>query len=230
MSTLLEKIKSRGYWQVIIRPSKFVQSRVPEISDLYPIIQKTSVEFRGWHFPQVLDPATKLHIDIDWVGQEGQWGHHLEVWRFYQSGQFVDFSGMRYDWLDISKSLPSGQSWRPGVFFGIGDAVFRFTEIFEFAARLALTEVGDEQMHIEVTLNGLKDRVLWVDSPNRAPLWPNYTASIGKFPYVVELLRTKLIATPRELALEPARELFKRFGWNPSLELLRDQQAELGKI
>lgn len=227
MSTLLQEIKSRGYWQVIIRPCTFVQYRVPEISALYPILQKTSVGSRGWSFPQVRDPHTELHIDIDWVGQEGHWGHHLEVWRFYQSGQFVDFSGMRYDWLDISKSLPSGQSWKPGVFWGIGDAVFRFTEIFEFAARLALTEAGDEQMHIEVTVSGLQGRVLWVDSPNRFPMPRDYRASIKEFPYIVELPRTELIAAPRELALKPAMELFQRFNWNPPRELLQGVQEEL---
>lgn len=164
--TLLEKIKSRGYWRVVIRPGQFVEKRIPEISSLYPIIQKTTVQLRGWDFPHV-DPHTNLHIDVDWVGQESEWQEFLELWRFYQSGQFVDIAGIWEDWRDQSELRLGRHEMEPGALLGIGDTLFRFTEIFEFAARLALTKAGDELMHIEVTVCGLAGRRLWVDSHNR---------------------------------------------------------------
>ncbi len=79
--TLLEKIKSRGHWRVVIRPGRFVEKRIQEISTLYPIIEKTSVNLRGWDFPHV-DTHPNPKIDVDWVGQESEWEQFLEIWRF----------------------------------------------------------------------------------------------------------------------------------------------------
>lgn len=227
MSSLLDKIKSRGYWRVVIRPQTFAEKRISEITELYPIVQNTSVSVRGWDFPH-LDHRSQIHIDIDWIGQESEWEIYLEIWRFYQSGQFIDIAAMHEDWYDQRRSIPAAlDNWRPGLILGIGNTLFRFTEIFEFAARLAMTQGGDDSMHIEISVNNLAGRKLWVDNPNRVPTFHDYTASIRELPYEIELSRTELIAAPRELALKPATELFRRFGWNPSQDILRDQQKEL---
>jgi len=227
MSSLLEKIRSRGYWRVVIRPQTFIEKRISQITELYPILQKTSVNLRGWDFPH-LDFHIQTHVDIDWIGQESDWEHFLEIWRFYQSGQFIDITGMDEDWYDQRQSIPAALGdWRPGLILGIGNALFRFTEIFEFAARLAMTQAGDDIIRIEITIINLEGRKLWVDSHSRMPLRHNYTASIREFPYQIELSRTELIATPRELALKPTTELFRRFHWDPSQDVLRNQQKEL---
>lgn len=228
MTTLLKKIRSRGHWKVVIRPGRYAEKRIQSISALYPIIQKTSVRLRGWDFPHV-DPHIKPHIDVDWVGQESEWQHNLEIWRFYQSGQFVDVAGMPHDWRDQSTFWPADQDWKPGALLGIGDALFAFGEIFEFAARLALSEAGDELMHIEITASGLEGRGLWVDLHNRWPMFGRYEASLDELPYKVELPRSELVTQPRELALKPAAELFAHFEWNPGESVLRDIQKSLCK-
>lgn len=228
MSALLEKIRLKGYWEVVVRPHKFNKLKFPDISSLYPLMQKTSVQLRGWDFPH-LDRKSPPHIDIDWVGQECDWGDILEIWRFYRSGQFIHISGVRYDWSDPQFLAHWSLNDPPLPVLGIGDTLFRLTEIFEFASRLALTEAGDEQMHVKIALKGLRGRSLWVDSQRRMPFVQHLTAEIDEFPYDLEVPRTKLIAEPRDLAIEAAIELFRRFGWNPTPEQLRDQQAELKK-
>ena len=82
MSELLDNLRSRGYWRVVIRPGTFIEQRVSNISALYPILQKISVQLRGWGFPH-LDSRDQPHIDTDWIGQESEWERYLEVWRFY---------------------------------------------------------------------------------------------------------------------------------------------------
>ncbi|GAI33014.1 unnamed protein product, partial [marine sediment metagenome] len=160
--------------------------------------------------------------------QESDWEQFLEIWRFYQSGQFIDITGMNEDWYDQRHSIPAALGdWRPGLILGIGNTLFRFTEIFEFAARLAMTQAGDDVIYIEITVSNLEGRKLWVDSHSRMPLRHNYIASIKEFPYQIELSRTELIAAPRELALKPVTELFRRFSWDPSQDVLRDQQKNL---
>ena len=222
MSELLEKIRSRGYRRVVIRPGNFVEKRVSNISALYALLQKSSVQLRGWDFPH-LDTQNELHIDIDWIGQVVDWSYHIELWRFYQSGQFVHISALAEDWLGESTHTV----WNPGHLLSVERTVFRFTEIFELASRLALTEAGDELMHVEILVNGLGGRALRVNPETRMPFPISMKASIKELPYKVDLSRIQLITAPRDLALRPALELFRHFGWDPSLEILRDIQGEL---
>ncbi|MGH7807080.1 MAG: hypothetical protein ACRENT_03215, partial [Thermodesulfobacteriota bacterium] len=186
MSMILDKIRSRGYWRVVIYPTRFIKDRISPITVLYPLVEKTSVQLRGWDFPHV-DRKQDPHIDLDWISQEVDWNHSVEVWRFYQSGQFIHYAGIGSDWRDQSGLWPADKGWTPGALLGIVHTVFRFTEIFEFASRLALTDAGDEQMHIEVTLSGLQGRKLFVDSERREPFFSDYKASIKELPYSVDL-------------------------------------------
>ena len=228
MNVLLEKIRSRGHWKVVIRPGTFVANRVPNITELYPILESRSVQLRGWDFPH-LDSKTRPQIDQDWIEQASEWEQYLEFWRFYQTGQFVDFSGFTQDWRDQSRLSPPDKDWKPKMYLSVERAVFRFTEIFEFAARLSLTEAGDEQMHLEIIVGGLNGRGLGVDPVRRAgsEILMGMKATIEEKPYKIDLSRVELITEPRGLALKPAVELFRRFGWDPSLEILRDMQDEL---
>jgi hypothetical protein len=109
-------------------------------------------------------------------------------------------------------------------------ALVTFAEIFAFAARLALTDAysSSPSVHIEVTLNDLRDRYLYVDDPRKTGLYRTHKAAIESFPYVVDITRTDLIAEPRKYALEGAIHLFNRFGWRPGVANLRSVLDELG--
>ncbi len=226
MNDLVKKIRSRGYWEVIIRPHTFVEKRLPVITELYPLVERRSVLLRGWDFPHI-DPHVEPHIGVDWVGQESRWEQYLEVWRLYQSGQFFDLFGMAEDWRDQSSLWPPSEDWRPGATLSVPDTIFRFTEIFEFGARLQFTDAGDESVHIEVVASGLKGRELVFDVPGRVGFFRKRKASIEKLPYQADLPRVELIANAKELALKPALELFRRFDWDPNIDLLREIQSKL---
>jgi hypothetical protein len=228
VSDLLNKIRSRGHWRVVIRPTRFHEARIDDILALYAIVQNASVDLRGWDFPHI-DVHSQAHIDVEWVGQESEWDAFLEIWRLYKSGQFIDVAGMWHDWQDQSTVARAPEGWRSGAVLAVLDTLYRFTEIFEFAARLALTDAGDELMHIEASVVGLQGRSLWMDSPKRMPMLRPRRAALDELPYRVDVLRTDLIAQPRELALKPALELFRRFGWEVTLDRLREFQAEIGR-
>ncbi len=108
--------------------------------------------------------------------------------------------------------------------------VYRFTEIFEFASRLALTSAGDQQPHIDIESHNLEGRRLWVDEMNRLPFHQKHGASIKMLPYSVDVSRTLLVAQPRELALTPMVELFQRFGWDPDATILKEMQSKLRRM
>ena len=122
MTELLDNIRSRGYWRVVIRPYSFIEKRIADRSELLHILEKTSVEYKGWGFPHI-DGWRKPDNGPDWIGQEISKEPILELWRFYQSGQFIHYFGMPEDWKDLHRlQSPSLE---------IKDIVLRFTEIFE---------------------------------------------------------------------------------------------------
>jgi hypothetical protein len=190
------------------------------------MVQASSVQLRGWDYPHI-DRNHDPHVDIDWVGQETDWEHFRELWRFYQSGQFFSLCAFEDDWRDRSTVWPPGPNWGWGQTLGIGATLARFTEFFEFAARLSMTAAGDESMHVEILAGNIAGRVLAVDSPSRGWLRSQPTAGITEFPYRTEIRRSDLVTNPRQSALEGAMELFKRFGWEGQIDVLRGWQDEL---
>lgn len=220
MSALLEKIRSRGYWKVIVRPTTYVEKRVLDKKTLEHILRATSVSLRGWNFPHV-DDFTELDSGKDWIGQRIAWDRIRELWRFYQSGQFVHYFGMIEDWGDNS----TGQ-WLPSrrVRLDVKNAVAQFTEVFEFAARLSFTEAGDSGTHMEIVAGNIEDHVLQLPSrPGEAYWIPQ--ARKPSMTYMTDLPNDVLVAEKRDLALKASMEFFRCFNWGPSIEFLRDMQA-----
>ncbi len=82
-------------------------------------------------------------------------------------------------------------------------------------------------MNIEVRLNGLENRGLVVAEWKRAEFFEPYRATMPSLEKKVNLPRDTLVAEGREQAVEMARQIFLRFGWDASVELLADYQREL---
>ena len=224
---LLEKIKSKGYWRIAIYPATFSKQRVADFGRLESIIRASAVEMGGWEFPLTGNP-NEINRDVDWIGLADEWSHHLEAWRFYQSGLFVDLNAMYEEWLNPDESWPIPNRLRGKKLLGINSAVHLLTAIYELAARLAQTEAGSDFMHIEVELNGLENRYLWVDSPQRMPLMRDFMATLDSYPSKKDLSTSELIANAAEIALKEAIEMFKRFDWPANVDALREEQARIG--
>jgi hypothetical protein len=226
MSELLEKIRSRGYWKVIIRPATFVEKRVTHISDLLPILERTSVNLKGWSFPHI-DSFGALDKGPDWIGQEFSWDSIVELWRFYQSGQFVHYFGMPED-----RSANYHSRWLPSndevhrVILDVKSSVLQFTEIFEFATRLTFSDAGDNVMRLTIAADNIKEHYLKLPefSPEKGPWIPQAHKPLME--YTEDLSRIQLTSETKELALKAALKLFGCFQWNPGPEILRDLQGE----
>jgi hypothetical protein len=226
-SSSIETIKSRGYWRFVIRPNEFNPSRI-RFQDLQPLIERTMVSTPGIDFP-MLNPEI-LQRDNNSIGQESRPATFLESWHFYQSGLFVDFSGIIDDWSDRSNRFFGSEQWTPNKVLSVEEIVLRFTGIFDFASRLALTDLysREEYIHLEVLVDHLQERRIYLSDPTRVGLRLNYQISTQQFFYPHDFLRDELIARPRELALDLAQELIHRFNWQPRKETLEDIQSRLG--
>ena len=232
MSEILEKILSRGYWRVVIRPYSVTENRetrVPDTNALHHILERTAVERRAWGFPKLYN-LTLPEFGSDWIGHEVDWHHHVELWRFYQSGQFIHYSGIEQDWRNQSTLWPPDDDWQPGAVLNAGDALLRIDEVFELASRLVFTQAGDDAMHFEISVHGIEGRDLEPSIRRGGPVHPypyKLKASVKEWSYKVGLWQIQVMGDSKEQALQPAVELFKCFGWEPGLWMLRDMRTEL---
>jgi hypothetical protein len=209
----------------VIRPTRFDREKL-KFEELEPIMRSTAVSIVGWEFP-FLDNQQPTHNDVDWIGQELDWSDHKELWRFYRSGQFIHIAGMVDDWRDESEWRRKDADWQPGQYLGFGLTIYRFTEIFEFAARLATSPAGDDVMHVDIKISGLAGRALSMDVPGRFPLVRDYKATLESFPIAVDVPRTELIARSRELAASHAQDFYMRFGFSASTDIIREIQQRV---
>lgn len=226
-SPLHKKITTRGYWQVVIRPATLVEDRIVDYSQLFPLVEKNRVKLRGWDFPHI-DYKAPVLKGPDWIGQEIEWQYMKDEWRFFQSGQFVQIMGIPLDWRDALYLWQDTPEWKAGTLVGIGDTIGTLTEIFEFAARLALSEAGDEAMHIEFSMHHLKDRSLYMDSGrDRWPLLKAYKTSMDKYAKSFELERSQLVSDAKALASQAAIQFFKRFDFDIDSNDVESWQDEI---
>ncbi|HEY1855237.1 MAG TPA: hypothetical protein VGG40_11675 [Solirubrobacterales bacterium] len=226
MTELTDKVRSRGHWDVAIRPATFVADRVP-YEQLDEVIPSVEVRMRGWPVPYVDYGRDAVLHGNDWVGQDvdADVVDHYEAWRFFTSGQFAHLRSVSADWRSGREAVRVREDFKSLI--EVWEILFYLTEVFELASRLALSPAGDEQMVVSASLQPLEDRGLIVGQQNRAEFIVPMRSHVDSFSHEVELPRDKLISEGRIAAAEMAREFFLRFGWKPPLDQLLDHQREL---
>lgn len=226
-SATIEKAKTRGYWEFGIWPEEYDERRVGKVTDLFDIVDGCNVQYRGWPYPAVL-PQHPVVIGANCAGQDVDSGMHVEGWRLFQSGQFLHVLGLWDDWQeenwfrDTTRPTPT-----PGTALSVVGAIYTLTEFFEFASRLAFSLAGSPRMRLRVTIHGLAQRALSLDS-DRAPFIESKTASIDEFLLTDKLVTAaELVEGSRKMAAQTAQELFQRFGWDAQLDALTEMQRQL---
>src|SRR3990172_48041 len=107
----LKKIRSKGYWKVIIRPTVFELRRVATLSEVRELVRSCIVSLRGWDYPHWNEQ--ELSNVGEWVESGEDWSQHIEFWRFYRSGQFFHLFALGEDHMDVEKLLPNQVPPRP---------------------------------------------------------------------------------------------------------------------
>jgi len=223
------KIQTRGRWQVVIRPVKYVEKRVEKILALEDILRGVRVSIRGWDFPHFSNEPHATTVANDYIAQWVSWDAYHELWQFYQSGQFVHLAGLTEDWRTPKGFVPATRGWEPGKFLGIERTIYRMIETFILAGRLAGTLAGDERMYIRATLTGLNKRQLEPSHDMMPPVTP-HISSIPEFRLDGEFDRGDLTRAPVDYALNWSHELFQRFGWDAQMDVLKALAERFGQF
>src|SRR4051812_46841769 len=97
---IVDTIKTRGYWRILIRPQSELKQQLstPKLQEL---VTKSQVAFRGWYFPHI-STDKPLKIAQTHIEDTVEWDYYLEFWRMFVSGQFAYVGGIRTDWNERS--------------------------------------------------------------------------------------------------------------------------------
>ncbi len=159
MTTTVEKVKTRGHWDIRVRPETHNANRIQQLADIERAVRDSVVSLRGWDFPH-FDPRDCPTRSANYIEQATDWEHFVELWRAYKSGQFVSINALSEDWRDQSYGWRAPEGWQYGKTLSVDDAVFRLLEIYEFAARWSKALSIQESLVIECALRGIQNRSL----------------------------------------------------------------------
>jgi len=226
---VLEKIKSRGYWEVVIRPMHFEKERINDLIQCLKIVEECKIMLRGWDYPHISNKEPP-YCGIDYFESVTDWDAYKEFWRMYQSGQFVHLFGLHEDWFEDEIPLfgPSQySSIKPGSILEVSMTLYSLTEIFQFATNLARKNLFDESAFVSIKLHGLMNRTLQSFDFGRR-FWNQYTCHINSFPIEKEIPVKTLLEKNDEIALTETFEVFKRFNWaSPPKDTFKTDQLKL---
>jgi hypothetical protein len=224
---ILHEIQKKGEWVVIIRPLKYEGGRLG-LNECESIIKKYRVSLRGWDYPHFHEGGHNyggLTCGQNYVQCVTNYKQYKELWRMYQSAQFFHRFACIEDWIPDSEN--------DGV-LSIYNTLYRATEIYEFASRLAASDVFDEQLHLSISIRNMMflerpRKLIFKISQTLAPM--EYTYSDNYLPYTKNLSKVEIVANAHGLAIEYLHWLFQRFHWQSSnvKDVLKTEQEKFLK-
>lgn len=229
---MLAEIRSKGHWRVNFRPLS-PDDRIETLNECYQAIDRSRVTARGWDYPHI--PTNSRGDDssaVEWLENcvEGwdDWRDHRELWRMYESSQFIHIKALHEDWSERDLYLSSVQPPPPvlptstlSVFY----QSWTVTEMFIFLSRLATQGLYKSGAEVSISLVNTADRSLHIDDQRRVPLHGNYRTGAQRLTFHHEFSRMQ-IADPTVRATEALLYFFQKFRWTPAAEQVQQMIAE----
>jgi hypothetical protein len=226
-SGILKAIKSRGYWRVLIRPSKYVRDRILSINKCEQLIKQTKVSIRGWDFPHM---ERNLVYEKDYIESATEFHDMLEFWRIYKSGQFIFYSGFMEDWFQerVGHIATSGWNRSPMSSLDIILTLFRMTEVYEFTARFIEANQIDTPVELSIKLVNTQNRALFFSDYSR-PTFCDHICKDVEISYLEKKYPRDFLANATGYAINTSLHVFSYFDWggDETKRILTDYQADL---
>jgi len=229
MKETIKKIKSQGYWRINIRPLNFIKDRISSLSQCEEIVKDAVVQLRGWPYPTAHHNIPILRGQ-NWIQVVADYDDEIDVWRFYQSGQFSQFLALREDLMDLEPIkkmvIPNREITKPVLCLEY--TVYLLTEIFEFLSRIAKQGIYKEGVEIKIELINTENRKLFIFDPMRAGFLEDYKTADSKLSYQKTLSEEEIAEKAKDCSLEAILWFVDRFGWrNPNITSIKDMQQKL---
>jgi hypothetical protein len=172
---ILSLIAKEPYYSVRIAPTRALEPVT--LREAKRVVGDNAVRLRGWDFPHF--ESNDVHNGSSFAFSFVNWQRHVELWRIYQSRQFV-YLGASWDTaMDFQEKLrkeldhmllprPAAKESVAGLLSYIG-VIYSVTEFYLFASRLANELNYREYVRLEIALHNVDGwalasgdpRVLW---------------------------------------------------------------------
>jgi len=232
---IIKKIKSKGHWLINIHPEIYIGQKV-EKRNLKEIIQKATVNLSGWSYPYFLHRVDEPYPTLNGIETCIDSDFRLEFWRITQSANFLQLLAIKEDWIEYSdydNIWSRGDELKGKKLLGVFNTLFTLTEIFEFAKRLTTQNIFDETVIIDIKLNDLNNRMLFVDSRERVPFSLPQMSHVDNWIWKKPYSATEFLKNSSQYALDAFQDLVFLFSWEqPPIDSLRNEQEKFlqGKI
>lgn len=228
---ILDLLKTGPYYTVRFMPG--IDDLALPKARLRELVTNEAVRLRGWDFPA--DFPDRVYNAAHYVGSFLEFDSHVEVWRFYTSGQFV-YLGSPWDIFQDLQSrireefdryviLPhsSAGGTVPGVFSFVG-LIYSLTEFHLWCSRLmSALELTDATLL--VSMHNIAGWALASGEP--LSLFHSFCQATTNAAKLSAPSGPMLATNPVQTANIAARELFEYFNWNPDEANVRAWQDRL---
>jgi hypothetical protein len=221
-----EKIKSRGYWEVDIRPDEGSRDRFDSISDCFNKVKDCVVLIRGWDYPHFSNHPSPYPMNRR-IESYVEFGASKEFWTMFINGHFYHIFACQEDWLSDDTPIMGKSQYsniEPRSVLDFINTLYNFTEIFEFAIRLSQKGIFGNNARIQITLHGMQDRKL-TSFDTRRHLWYEYRCREDTIPRDVHLSVDDLISKGHEKAVDSTIAVLQLFKWlDVKKEIIQEAQ------
>lgn len=224
----LGRVHSRGYWRVLIHPTTFDDHRIGSLDECWNLVESTKVNLR-WALTYPTVNLDERDNGDGWVQSSAEW-YGPELWRFYQSGQFIHHFAVFEDWVEHESGQTfdnEGSQQPPPRALNALNVLFTLTEILAFAGRLAYRDVLSPAGIVRIELHGMRGRSLASKGDWRLPV-DTFVAQSDTVDWSTTAASIRLFSRSDELAREAATRVFAGFGYElQSSQLLETWQRRL---
>lgn len=208
-----------GFWEILAHPTTYDPNLIPSPIEAGTVVSESVVRLRGWDFPHL---DNHDHVSNFSTGKQSftisETVQVQEAWRMYKSGLFI--------WKEyMAEDLRGFEEGNSKVLFFVS-TIYAVTEYMLFFKRLYAEKLAVDTLHIQITLNGCKNRKLGEGQPGL--LNRNYECFEDKIILDKDIKTIDLRASFESVARQFIKELFMQFNWNdPSDSMLEDWQKKL---
>ena len=197
-----------GSWAVNVYPTQYSPKRIPDHQTIKKFIEKSEVQLRGWTFPHTsLENSSNFTMGT----QSYRTGNlHSEGYRAYLSGLFAWKGAF---WEDKRGLKDEGK-----LVLSFTDTIYFMTEVLLFCKRYYELIAPEDSIHLDVLLNGTRDRRLAPVKHPALALSDWYVAKENPIRIQEDIRVVELKASYKEIANKIIRQIFTIFNWNDAKE------------
>lgn len=217
---LVPGIATPAYFDVSVRPGPHEASRIRP-DELGSFAATHAVRLRGWPVPMVSNRDRVTHHG-SWVGQDlrAEVVPHIEAWRLFSSGHFLQRRVIATDMSDAAELRPAAPAATGAV--AVWDVLVYLVEVAELGARYA-TALGAETISIDVSLDNVAGREL-ISGDWKRDLHGSYVTQAESLTASAVVSTPALLAAPRTVGVDLAQQILRKFGLNVTDKVLMEWQ------